>query len=144
MTYYLKKCWKLNLLAAIFIMAVSACQVLSNMAIMQITENIFEMDMGGFAIWMVINGLLFLLLLSFDQLATVFKGKAVQKMNNSIRLDMAASLAQADYQSFHAQESGEYLSRLTNDINQIETWPGGRSSRALPWWLPWYSAPWPC
>lgn len=120
MTYYLKKCWKLNLLAAIFIMAVSACQVLSNMAIMQITENIFEMDMGGFAIWMVINGLLFLLLLSFDQLATVFKGKAVQKMNNSIRLDMAASLAQADYQSFHAQESGEYLSRLTNDINQIE------------------------
>lgn len=120
MGYYLKKYWKLNALAAFFMIAVAACNVLTSVAMMQTTENIIDFNLRGFFKWMIINGALFLLLLAFDQVSTVFKSKAIRKMNNAIRLDMAASLAQSDYQKYHAQESGEYLSQLTNNLNQIE------------------------
>ncbi len=109
MGYYLKKYWKLNALAAFFMIAVAACNVLTSVAMMQTTENIIDFNLSGFFKWMIINGALFLLLLAFDQVSTVFKSKAIRKMNNAIRLDMAASLAQSDYQKYHAQESGEYL-----------------------------------
>lgn len=120
MGYYLKKYWKLNALAAFFMIAVAACNVLTSVAMMQTTENIIDFNLSGFFKWMIINGALFLLLLAFDQVSTVFKSKAIRKMNNAIRLDMAASLVQSDYQKYHAQESGEYLSQLTNNLNQIE------------------------
>lgn len=120
MGYYLKKHWQLNALAAFFMIAVAACNVLTSVAMMQTTENIIDFNLSGFFKWMIINGALFLLLLAFDQVSTVFKSKAIRKMNNAIRLDMAASLAQSDYRKYHAQESGEYLSQLTNNLNQIE------------------------
>lgn len=120
MRYYLKKHWTLNALAAFFMIAVAACNVLTSVAMMQITENVIDFNLSGFFKWMIINGALFLLLLAFDQVSTVFKSKAIRKMNNAIRLDMAATLAQSDYQKYHAQESGEYLSQLTNNLNQIE------------------------
>lgn len=120
MLYYLKKEWKLNTLAVFFMIAVSACEVLSSLALMQITENIIDFNLAGFFRWMVINLLIFVFMIIFDQIGTVCKGRAIRKMNNSVRLDTATSLARSNYQKFHAQESGEYLSQLTNDINQIE------------------------
>lgn len=120
MSYYLKKNWKLNAFAVLFMIAVSACQVLSNLAMMQITENIIDFNLNGFLKWIIIDACIFLIMLIFDQIGTVCKGKAIRKMNNRVRLDMAASLSQSEYQKYHAQESGEYLSQLTNDVNQIE------------------------
>ena len=120
MSYYLKKNWKLNAFVVFFMIAVSACQVLSNLAMMQITENIIDFNLNGFLKWIIIDACIFLIMLICDQIGTVCKGKAIRKMNNRVRLDMAASLSQSDYQKYHAQESGEYLSQLTNDVNQIE------------------------
>lgn len=120
MHYYLKKYWRLNTVAVLFMIVVSACQVLSNLAMMQITENIIDFDLNGFLKWILLDACIFLAMLVFDQVGTVYKGKAIRKMNNCVRLDMAASLSQFQYQKYHAQESGEYLSQLTNDMNQIE------------------------
>lgn len=120
MSYYLKKNWKLNALAVFFMIAVSACEVLTSLAMMQITENIIDFNLNGFFKWVIINGAFFLFMILFDQIGTVCKGRAIRKMNNCVRMDMAASLAKSNYQKYHAQESGEYLSQLTNDVTQIE------------------------
>lgn len=120
MFYYLKKYWKLNALAVFFLIAVSICEVLTSIAMMQTFENIIHMNLMGFLKWLLINGVLFVFLIVFDQIGTVYKGRAIRMMNNCIRLDLAASITQSNYQTYHEQESGEYLSRLTNDINQIE------------------------
>lgn len=120
MAYYLKKYWKLNAAAVFFLIAVSVCQVLTSMAMIQITESIIARSAAGFVQWLVIDSIFFLLLLLFDQIGTVIQGRAVRKMNNHVRLDIAASIAHSDHQSFHAADEGEYLSQMTNDVNQIE------------------------
>lgn len=120
MSYYLKKNWKLNAFVVFFMIAVSACQVLSNLAMMQITENIIDFNLNGFIKWIIIDACIFLIMVIFDQIGAVCKGKAIRKMNNRVRLDMSASLSQSEFLKYHAKESGEYLSQLTNDVNQIE------------------------
>lgn len=120
MTYYLKKEWKLNTLAVLFLIGVSGCEAMTNLVMMRTTQSIIDFDLTGFAKWMLIDLGLFALMIGLDQIGTICKGRAVRKMNNRIRMDMAASLAEADYRQFHDKESGEYLSQLTNNLNQIE------------------------
>lgn len=120
MLYYLKKEWKWNLLTAVFTIAVSLCEVLTSLVMMQTTENIIHFCLEGFLAWMLIDLGLFVMMFSLDQIGTVYKGKAIRRMNNRLRLDMAASLARMNHQQYHGQGSGEYLSQLTNDVNQVE------------------------
>ena len=120
MLYYLKKEWKWNLLTAVFTIAVSLCEVLTSLVMMQTTENIIHFCLEGFLAWMLIDLGLFVMMFSLDQVGTVCKGRAIRRMNNRLRLDMAASLARMDHQQYHGQGSGEYLSQLTNDVNQVE------------------------
>ena len=40
-------------------------------------------------------------------------------MNNHVRADIVATMLRKNHQEFHAQQSGEYLSWFTNDVNQI-------------------------
>lgn len=121
MTYYLRKEWKLNTIAGLFLIAVSICEALTSIAMMHIFENIINFHLAGFFQWVVLDSIIFVFLLAFDQLSTIWKGRAICSMNNRVRLDIAASLARSDYQEFHAQESGAYLSQFTNNISQIES-----------------------
>jgi ATP-binding cassette subfamily B protein len=50
----------------------------------------------------------------------VFYYRAVRRMNDEVRRDMTAAMLCQSHQEVHAQESGAYLSKFTNDINQIE------------------------
>lgn len=120
MLYYLRKEWKWNVLTAVFMIAVSLCEVLTSLALIQITENIIHFSLDGFFVWLRINLGLFALMFLLDQVGTVCKGRAIRRMNNHLRLDIAASLARMDHQQYHGQGSGEYLSQLTNDVNQVE------------------------
>lgn len=121
MTYYLKKFWKQNALTGFFLIAVSVCDVLTNLAMMRVFENIIDFNLPGFLTWIALDGALFVFLLIFDQMGAVFQGRAIRCMNNCVRLDIAATLAHTDYQNYHARESGEYLSQFTNNISQIES-----------------------
>lgn len=121
MTYYLKKFWKQNALTGFFMIAVSVCDVLTNLAMMRVFENIIDFNLPGFLTWIALDGALFVFLLIFDQMGAIFQGRAIRCMNNCVRLDIAATLAHTDYQNYHARESGEYLSQFTNNISQIES-----------------------
>ena len=103
MLYYLKKEWKWNLLTAMFMIAVSLCEVLTSLVMMQTTQNIIHFCMEGFLTWLLIDLGLFALMFCLDQVGTVCKGRAIRRMNNRMRLDMAASLAQMDHQQYHGK-----------------------------------------
>lgn len=48
------------------------------------------------------------------------QARVVRALNNDLRHDLCCQLLQKGYQDYHKQDSGEYLSWMTNDIKQIE------------------------
>ena len=120
MGYYLKKHWRINLPAIFLQILVSGLQVLTNLAMMEMTMGIIQLDLNLFLRWIFIDMGLWLLLCALDMLCDRTKARAKRSMNNTLRANMAAAIAREDYTSRHARQSGEYLSWLSNDVNQIE------------------------
>jgi ATP-binding cassette subfamily B protein len=120
MNYYLKKYWAVNTLAALLQITACGIQVLTSLAIMQAFQGIVELNMNRFLFWLCVDLGLYAVLCISASVQTYFQSQAIKKMNGCLRSDMATSLLRKNHQQFHAQESGEYLSQFTNDINQIE------------------------
>ena len=120
MKKYLKKIWRINILAILVTILVLAIQVMHSCFMMWMTQELMNKDLNGFVIALLAIVVLVVvqLLLSFAQ--SVLQGKAVRSMNNQLRYDMGKVLIKRDYEEFHHQEVGQYLSWFTNDMNQIE------------------------
>ena len=120
MSYYLKKFWRANLLAIVFQVLISFTHAGFSLLQIQMSQAIIDLDLRLFALWMTANILGWCGYFLLDGLLTLFQGRAVRKMNNAVRRDMAATLLQKSYGEYHAQDKGEYLSWLTNNVKQIE------------------------
>ena len=121
MGYYLKKEWKINLLAGILQVLVAGLSVLTNLVMMQMTQGLIALDMEIFLFWMLVDFGIWVLLCVFECLQNRTTAKAKRAMNNRVRADLTATILKKDHQDFHARQSGEYLSGYSNDVNQIET-----------------------
>lgn len=120
MKYYIKKEWKLNLLVFLFQTIWAGISVLHNVLMMKSFQGIIEMNLRMFLFWELIDMGLWLVYLGADCARNWAKAKAKRSMNNLVRADFVASLLKKDHRTFHSQQSGEYLSWLSNDITQIE------------------------
>lgn len=120
MSHYLKKFWKANILAVLPVLAVCALQTGTSLVMIQTFQSIIERDLRGFGFWILAMLAVWFLLLGINSLQEFFQGRAIRTMNNAVRRDMAATLLQQSHAEFHKLDTGEYLSRFTNDINQIE------------------------
>lgn len=49
-----------------------------------------------------------------------FQARAIRILNNQVRHDLYVSLLEKNYKEYHDQDSGEYLSWMTNNMKQIE------------------------
>ncbi|MBQ7874191.1 MAG: ABC transporter ATP-binding protein [Oscillospiraceae bacterium] len=121
MFYYIKKHWKINLLIVFLQILFAGVSVLTNVVMIQMTEGIVRLDLGLFLFWMFVDLGLWILYTVFDGARSWAKSKAKLLMNNEFRADITASLLKKSHSEFHSQQSGEYLSRYTNDINQISS-----------------------
>ena len=110
MSYYLKKLWKANLIVIILQFCMHAIQASFALLMVQRVQAILDFDLYLFLFWEALHMAGWGMYLFLDYLVRIFRGRAVRKMNNMVRRDMAASLLKKDYQEFHAQDSGEYLS----------------------------------
>ena len=119
MGYYLKKHWKINLLIAILQILWAGVRVLNNVVSMQVGQGLFALDLTRFLFWAAVNLLLWWTASALNVARTRAKSKAKMDMNNHVRADMVASILKKSHQEYHAQQSGEYLSQFTNDVNQI-------------------------
>ena len=121
MKYYLKKHWKINVLIFLLQIVFAATAVLPNIMMMQMTQGIVDRRMDVFLFWMILELAILLLQTAVNCLRTWAKSKAIRAMNNDLRSDIAATLLNSEHGEFHAKQSGEHLSRLTNDVTQVQS-----------------------
>ena len=120
MFYYIKKFWKINILACTFQVITYGIQMLLNLVQMQLFQQIIDKDFRNFLFWLFVTLAGWAGYFSSRSIQIYCQGRAIKEMNNHLRLDMAATLQQKSYGDFHAIDSGEYLSWFTNDVRQIE------------------------
>ncbi len=120
MFYYLKKLWKYNLPVIILIFVAASLTAVLNLINMRVFEAIVELNMDQFIFWSLVDLGVWFLTIVLRSLRYFLRGRAVRAMNNAVRQDMAVTLLQKSHGEFHSLDTGEYLSWLTNDVNQIE------------------------
>lgn len=110
MKYYLKKCWPTVTAASICMVVAYGLQVCTSLVQIQITQGLLDGDLRAFTIRIILLLLTWLAVVLCLIAETFFQGRAVRRMNNALRRDMAADLLHKTHQEYHKQESGEYLS----------------------------------
>ena len=120
MLYYIKKYFPCNFLASVFEMLLSALSVLTSLLIIAAAQGLMDNNHNYFGFSMIMLVLTWGLIIVSRIVRTFFQSRAIRQMNNDLRRDIAACLLHKTHQEYHKQESGEYISQFTNDINQIE------------------------
>ncbi len=120
MTAYLKKYWKINMVTSFLIILGLLLSTIHQFLTINATEKLMVGDLQGYIVGLLAITILFALknLLRFAE--SILKGRAVKVMNNQFRGDLGTVLWDKSHQQYHGQESGEYISWFTNDVNQIE------------------------
>ena len=121
MFYYMKRHWKINSLAAVLGILEGGLRVYLNILMMYVFEGILSLNMERFLFWSVVELLSWGIYCGLDGLRVQVESAANRAMNNHIRADMVATIQSKNHRQFHAQQTGEYISMLTNDVNQIES-----------------------
>lgn len=63
--------------------------------------------------------LIWLVALIFLYIKNIAKAQAMMKLRNDLRSKIAAKITDLDYEDFYKRDSGNYVSWLTNDVQQI-------------------------
>ncbi|WAA08932.1 ABC transporter ATP-binding protein [Fervidibacillus albus] len=110
-----------NILMITMLFIISALSVLTAVILTFSTNALLDGDLQAFIKWLLVDLVAWGLLLAFNYVANVYQQKIIQKMCTQIRLDFAKKLEQVDFQQFHKQSDGQYISWMTNDLNTLET-----------------------
>lgn len=121
MKYYLNKHWKINILIVFFQIWCASLSVSTNLAMIQITQKIIDLNMRGFLQWIAVDCAIWSGYFIVDGWRHWAIAKAKKSMNNHVRADIVATMLKQNYQEFHSLQSGEYLSWFTNDLSQISS-----------------------
>ena len=121
MAYYLKKYRWPVLLGALPMLVVCGGQAGASLATAQLFQAVFEGSLTEMLRWGVILTGIWFGVMVFSVVRDVFQARAVRRLNNAVRDDIAAALLRMEHQEYHSKSTGEYLSQFTNDISQIET-----------------------
>lgn len=131
MQHYLKKNWQLCSLVGFLQVSVWGMQAGVQLLLMQCFNAAIQLDFRGFLFWTGIDlmawGLYFGLCFLLDWAQTY----TIRKLNNQVRHDYYYTFLEKSYQEYHKQNTGEYLSWLTNNIKQIKNWHGTHFLTAL-------------
>ena len=117
---YLRKNWKKSALVCLLQIVEWGFQAGVQLLLMQVFDKALSLDLKAFLFWSAVDmaawGGYFLIC----YLRESAQARVVRALNNDLRHDLCCQLLQKGYQDYHKQDSGEYLSWMTNDIKQIE------------------------
>lgn len=108
------------LLALLPLVVICGMLSVTSLVTAQVFQRVFEGDLPGLVRWMLILTGAWFLVQAVSTLHELLQARAIRRLNNAVRADMAAALLHMSHQDYHAEGAGEYLSRFTNDVNQIE------------------------
>ena len=120
MNYYLNKEGKANSLAVLLQIIFAGLCVLQNLLLIQVLQGIIDLDMHDFLRWALLDLAVCAAMCGCSVLQSRAQSRAVRFMNNRLRADITATMLRMSHQEYHARQSGEYLSWLSNDVHQIE------------------------
>lgn len=117
---YLRKNWKKSALVCLLQIVEWGFQAGVQLLLMQVFDKALSLDLKAFLFWSAVDvaawGGYFLVC----YLRESTQARVVRALNNDLRHDLCCQLLQKGYQDYHKQDSGEYLSWMTNDVKQIE------------------------
>lgn len=121
MYYYIKKCWSASALVCLLQVIMCGAQALTNCLLIGLFDAAISLDLVRVRLWVVIDIAGWGLFLLFMFLSEVAQSWAIRHYNNTVRTDFYFTLLGKSHREYHAEDTGVYLSWMTNDIKQIET-----------------------
>ena len=121
MAHYLIKFKDAVFLAILPLLAVCGAQAATALLMAQVFQRVFEGDLQGLMRWMLALAAAWFSIMAVNVLYEALRARAIRKMNNALRADMAATFISMGHGEYHSAATGEYLSQFTNNVNQIET-----------------------
>lgn len=121
MKKYLKQFWKINFFITVILILGIGIQVAQQFLTMDLMQKLLDQNVHGFVVILMITIAAALLRVLMNFFKSVLTATSIRQMNNQVRQDMGKLILNRNYQEFHAQQTGQYLSWFTNDTNQIET-----------------------
>ncbi len=120
MAHYLVKFKGSVILALLPLLVICGIQAAASLVTAEVFQRVFEGDLDGLVRWMFLLTGIWFFVMAVSTLNDLLQGWLIRKLNNAVRDDMAATLVGMEYSQYHSAATGEYLSRFTNDVNQIE------------------------
>ncbi len=120
MAYYLVKFKGDLFLALLPILLVCAGQAGASLATAQLFQAVFDGNLTRMGWWVGLLVGIWFALMGAGAVRDLLQARAIRRLNNALRGQMAAGLLRKTYQEYQQEGTGEYLSQFTNDVNQIE------------------------
>ena len=120
MLYYIKKKWFQSAQVCFLLVVEWGLQALASLIMIKTFDAIFRLDVPNFLFWTGINLATWGAYFATSCLREIVQARAIRILNNQVRHDLYRTLLGKNNQDFHGQDSGEYISWLTNDVKQIE------------------------
>lgn len=120
MAYYLTKFKGPVFLAVLPLLVICGGQAGASLVTAQVFQAVFEGSLTGMLRWLLLLAAVWFTMMGVSALWEMLQARAVRKLNNAVRQDMAATLVSMGHQEYHGVSTGERLSQFTNDVNQIE------------------------
>lgn len=120
MRYYFRRFWKKIVPTCFLVILASGIYTLWQLGLMHTFDAATRMELSGFLTWVVIEILGIALYYAVLILENFIEARLIRDMNNQVRHDLYLSLLCKNHTAYHSQDTGEYLSWLTNNVKQIE------------------------
>ena len=120
MLYYIKKKWFQSAQVCFLLVVEWGLQALASLIMIKTFDAIFRLDVPNFLFWTGINLATWGAYFATSCLREIVQARTIRILNNQVRHDLYRTLLGKNNQDFHGQDSGEYISWLTNDVKQIE------------------------
>lgn len=117
---YLRKNWKKSALVCLLQIVEWGFQAGVQLLLMKCFDAAMQLSLRGFLFWSAVDMAAWALYFGVCFWRESAQAGAVRALNNDLRHDLCRQLLQKGYQDYHQQDSGEYLSWMTNDVKQIE------------------------
>ena len=120
MVSYLKKNWGMCFIVCVLQVAVWGMQAGVQLLLMKCFDAAMQFDFSLFLFWTAVDLLAWGGYFGIGMVLDCTQARVISVLNNRVRQDLLASLADADYAQFHSRETGEYISWMTNHVTQME------------------------
>lgn len=108
------------IVACIFNIMASLVVVITSLMLTNLLNAIIARDVKDLIKQTILLLLGWGVLLILDYMKSILSSKAIARMNSTLRYEISEKLTKMDYEEFYSEETGSYVSWLTNDISQIE------------------------